>query len=273
MTTVTAARSRSSARPGAARPPARPPAPPWPRRRLALSAHTPREVARPAGHADPVRARHRARAARRPCSGRGGVDYGPFVIVGTVGLLIPLTCVFAGIGVIVDRTSGARRELLAAPDPARPDRASATWPSPSAISLLQVGALIAAGWPAAATSTPPRPASPGSPAPCSRSPSCMYAVAEILANRIPTQEEYVGLRPRRSRSCPGSSPGRCSRSPRCPTLPASLAKALPLTHVLALMRYGVLDDSAGLHDIWGMNNPTAIGRAQPRGRESGLSRS
>src|SRR5204862_18322 len=29
----------------------------------------------------------------------------------------PLTCAFAGIGVIVDRTSGARRELLAAPVP------------------------------------------------------------------------------------------------------------------------------------------------------------
>ena len=32
-----------------------------------------------------------------------------------MGLLIPLNTMFAGIGVIVDRESGAQRELLAAP--------------------------------------------------------------------------------------------------------------------------------------------------------------
>src|SRR5436305_1047491 len=39
---------------------------------------------------------------------------------------------------------------------------------------------------------------------------------------------------------------------------AAIAKAMPLTHALALMRYGFLDHSAqGLHDIWGMSNVTA----------------
>ena len=34
---------------------------------------------------------------------------------------------------------------------------------------------------------------------------------------------------------------------------------LPLTHALALMRYGLLDHNArGLHDIWGMSNATAM---------------
>ena len=37
--------------------------------------------------------------------------------VGTIGLLVPLSCMFAGIGVIVDRESGAQRDLLAAPVP------------------------------------------------------------------------------------------------------------------------------------------------------------
>ena len=36
-----------------------------------------------------------------------------------------------------------------------------------------------------------------------------------------------------------------------------VARALPVTHVLALLRYGVLDRTgAGLHDIWGMTSTT-----------------
>jgi hypothetical protein len=36
-------------------------------------------------------------------------------------------------------------------------------------------------------------------------------------------------------------------------------KVLPLTHALALMRYGLLGDGgAGLHDIWGMGDTTAM---------------
>jgi len=52
-----------------------------------------------------------------PTAGHGGIDYRTFVIIGTVGLLIPLNTMFAGLGVIVDRESGAQRELLAAPIP------------------------------------------------------------------------------------------------------------------------------------------------------------
>ena len=38
---------------------------------------------------------------------------------------------------------------------------------------------------------------------------------------------------------------------------AWVARALPTTHVLALLRYGVLDHTgAGLHDIWGMTSTT-----------------
>src|SRR5438034_11699718 len=46
-----------------------------------------------------------------------GASYESFVAVGTVGLLIPLNTMFAGLGVIVDREQGAQRELLAAPVP------------------------------------------------------------------------------------------------------------------------------------------------------------
>jgi ABC-type polysaccharide/polyol phosphate export permease len=37
----------------------------------------------------------------------------------------------------------------------------------------------------------------------------------------------------------------------------AIAKVLPLTHALALLRYGFVDpDGTGLHDIWGMSNTT-----------------
>jgi len=39
---------------------------------------------------------------------------------------------------------------------------------------------------------------------------------------------------------------------------AAVARALPTTHTLALLRYGVLDHGgAGLHDIWGLGSTTA----------------
>src|SRR5204863_10086181 len=43
-----------------------------------------------------------------------------------------------------------------------------------------------------------------------------------------------------------------------PAVMTGIAKAFPLTHALALMRYGFIDPSGrGLHDIWGMHNVTA----------------
>ena len=75
----------------------------------------------------------------------------------------------------------------------------------------------------------------------------------------PRVEEFIGVRCRRSPSCRSSSPARCSRSTRLPAGLTAFAKVLPLTHALALMRYGLLGGSAsGLHDIWGMGNPTAM---------------
>src|SRR5439155_26217392 len=86
------------------------------RRRFALSARTPREIliplVTPILFADVIAP---ALAASMPKS--AGVDYTSFVAVGTIGLLVPLSCMLGGIGMIVDRESGARRDLLAAPVP------------------------------------------------------------------------------------------------------------------------------------------------------------
>ncbi len=37
-----------------------------------------------------------------------------------------------------------------------------------------------------------------------------------------------------------------------------IARVLPLTHALALVRYGLLDDTSGLHHIWRMHSTTAM---------------
>src|SRR3954453_11999118 len=83
-------------------------------RRLALTARTPRQIVVPL--LTPVMfALVIAPALKEALGGLGGhIDYTAFVAVGTVGLLVPLTAMFAGLSVIVDRTVGAERELLAA---------------------------------------------------------------------------------------------------------------------------------------------------------------
>ncbi len=85
----------------------------------------------------------------------------------------------------------------------------------------------------------------------------MYAVAEIMANRIPTQEECVGLTPVVA-ILPWFLAGSLFPITALPGWLASIARILPTTHTLALLRYGVLGHGgAGLHDIWGMTNTNA----------------
>jgi ABC-type polysaccharide/polyol phosphate export permease len=84
----------------------------------------------------------------------------------------------------------------------------------------------------------------------------MYSVAETLANRIPTQEEYVGLTPVVA-ILPWFLAGSLFPVTALPVGLAGIARALPTTHVLALLRYGILDrNGRGLHDIWGFTNTT-----------------
>src|SRR5213594_3542340 len=68
--------------------------------------------------------------------------YEAFVATGTIGLLIPLNTMFSGLSVIVDRESGAQRELLAAPVP-RPLLMLGNLAVALAVTALQVTVLIA----------------------------------------------------------------------------------------------------------------------------------
>ena len=225
-------------------------------RRLALSAHTPREVLAPL--ATPILFAlviAPALAKMIPSAGHGGVDYRTFVIVGTVGLLIPLTCAFAGIGVIVDRISGARRELLAAPVP-RAVIVAGNLTVAVLTSALQVAVLMLAGWARGTSFDVTATGIVWFAVAVLTFTVFMYSVAEILANRIHTQEEYVGLTPVVA-ILPWFLAGSLFPVTALPVGLAGIARALPTTHVLALLRYGILDHrGGGLHDIWGFANTT-----------------
>jgi len=226
-------------------------------RRLALSSHTPREVLAPL--ATPILfALVIAPALSKmiPSVANGGVDYRTFVIVGTVGLLIPLTCAFAGIGVIVDRTSGARRELLSAPVP-RGLIVAGNLTVALMTSALQITVLLLASWARGSSFNVTGSGVGWFVAGAFVFTVFMYSVAEILANRIPTQEEYVGLTPVVA-IVPWFIAGSLFRITALPVGLAGVARALPTTHVLALLRYGILDRNGdGLHDIWGFTSTTA----------------
>src|SRR5437016_8539477 len=84
------------------------------RRRFQLTAATPRELVVP--HLTPVLFALVIAPALKEAL-HTSTTYESFVATGTIGLLIPLNTMFAGLSVIVDRETGAQRELLAAPIP------------------------------------------------------------------------------------------------------------------------------------------------------------
>src|SRR3954463_12932029 len=112
-------------------------------RRAALTARNPRQIAVPL--LTPILFALVIAPALK--SALGGlhthIDYTAFVAVGTIGLLVPLATTFAGLSVLVDRDSGAQRELLAAPIP-RPLLVLGNLVPVLALCALQVIVVIAA---------------------------------------------------------------------------------------------------------------------------------
>jgi ABC-2 type transport system permease protein len=184
--------------------------------------------------------------------------YESFVATGTIGLLIPLNTMFSGLSVIVDRESGAQRELLAAPVP-RSLLVLANLLVAFAVTALQVAVLIAfavargihfhvtAGgvlWFAGAGTL---------------FAIGMYGVAETLAARVPRAEEYIARVPAIA-IVPWFLAGSLFPIKALPVVLTWIARFLPLTHALALVRYGLLDDASGLHAIWSVGSaPAAAG--------------
>lgn len=226
------------------------------RRRAALSARTPREIVVPL--LTPILfALVIAPALATMVHPTNGLDYKTYVAVGTVGLLVPLSCMFAGIGVIVDRDSGARRELLSAPVP-RSLMVGGNFVVALAVSTLQLAALMVAAIARGATFDTSTTGVLWFIAAAYLFAVASYGIAEVMANRIPKQEEYIGATPAVA-ILPWFLAGSLFPIHALPGWLAAVAKILPLTHALAIMRYGLLDRHAtGLHDIWGMSSATGM---------------
>jgi ABC-2 type transport system permease protein len=223
------------------------------RRRFQLTARTPRELLVPL--LTPIMFALVIAPALKTAL-HTDATYESFVAIGTVGLLIPLNTMFSGLSVIVDRVSGAQRELLTAPIP-RGLLVLGNLAVAVAITALQVGVLIAA----AVARGIHFHATAGGIAWFVGAAALftvgMYGLAEILANRVPRQEEYIARVPAIA-ILPWFLAGALFPITALPAFLTWVAKFLPLTHGLALMRYGLSGDGSGLQAIWGMSDPRAM---------------
>ncbi len=224
------------------------------RRRAALTAHNPRQIAVPL--LTPILfAVVIAPALNTALGGLSShIDYTAFVAVGTVGLLVPLAATFAGLSVIVDRDSGAQRELLSAPIP-RPLLVLGNLLVVLSLCAFQVAVLIGVAALRGANFSISASGIAWFIAAAVLFTVLMYGIAEALAARIGQQEEYIGATPVIA-ILPWFFAGALFPIGSLPGALTVFAKFLPLTHVMALMRYGLVDRrGTGLHDIWGMSNP------------------
>jgi ABC-2 type transport system permease protein len=185
-----------------------------------------------------------------------GTSYEAFVATGTVGLLIPLNTIFAGLGVIVDRENGAQRELLAAPI-RRGLLVLGNLAVAFAITALQVAVLIAVAIARGIHFNATATGIVWFVAAASLFTIGMYGVAETLASRVPKTEEYIARVPAIA-IVPWFLAGSLFPISALPGFLSWFAKFLPLTHGLALVRYGLLGDSTGLHNIWKLHATTAM---------------
>jgi ABC-2 type transport system permease protein len=226
------------------------------RRRAALTASNPRQILVPLlGPA--ILALVVAPALKVATGGlHSHIDYLAFVGVGTVGLVVPLSSIFAGLSVIVDRHSGAQRELLAAPVP-RSFLVLGNMAVALGLAALQVVVLIGLSALRGASFHVTATGIAWFVGAAVLFTVFMYGLAETLAARVSKQEEYIGATPAVA-ILPFFLAGALYPIHAMPAALAAIAKALPLTHALALMRYALVDHSGkGLHDIWGMSNVTA----------------
>src|SRR5689334_7178864 len=164
------------------------------RRRAALTAHNPRQIAVPL--LTPILfALVIAPALKTALGGlHSPIDYKAFVSIGSIGLLIPLSCIFAGLSVLVDRHAGAQRELLAAPVP-RAYLVIGNLLVALGLAALQVTVVIGV---AAASGAGFHVTAAGAGwflAAGLLFTVFMYGAAELLAGRSPSQEEYVSATP------------------------------------------------------------------------------
>jgi ABC-type multidrug transport system permease subunit len=225
------------------------------KRRASLTSKTPRQIAVPL--LGPALLALVVAPALAVATGglHAHIDYTSFVGVGAVGLVIPLSCIFAGLSVLVDRHSGAQRELLAAPVP-RAYLVLGNLIVAIGLATLQVAVLIGLSAIRGGTFHITATGLAWFVGAGLLFTVFMYSLAETLASRVTKQEDYVGATPAVA-ILPFFFAGALFPIGAMPGVLTAVAKAFPLTHALALMRYGFIDPSGnGLHDIWGMHSVT-----------------
>ena len=224
-------------------------------RRAALTSRTPRQIAVPL--LGPLLLALIAAPALKQATGglRSHIDYAAFIDIGTIGLLVPLSCIFAGLSVIIDREQGAQRELLSAPVP-RAYLVLGNLAVALGLAALQVVVLLALAALRGAHFTITASGLAWFVAATLLFSVFIYGVAETLASRVHKQEDYIAAIPAVA-ILPFFFAGALFPIGAMPAALATIAKFMPLTHALALMRYAFVDPrGTGLHAIWGMSNVT-----------------
>src|SRR5262245_15596911 len=219
------------------------------RRRFALTARTPRELVVPL--LTPVLFALIIAPALKEALHTSSL-YESFVATGTIGLLIPLNTMFAGLGAVVDRDAGAQRELLTAPI-SRTLLPLGNLIVAFGVTALQVAVLLGAAqlrgidfhvdgarvlWFVGGAAL---------------FAIGMYGIAETLAAHVPRPEEYIARVPAIA-IVPWFLAGSLFPSSALPIGLEWIPRFLPLTHALALVRYGLLDDPSGLEHIRRMSS-------------------
>jgi ABC-2 type transport system permease protein len=222
-------------------------------RRLALSVRSPRSLLVPILTPALFALVIAPALANTLAPGAARTSYMTFVALATLGLLIPLNCLFCGLGVLVDRQEWALRELLVAPI-RRSSIVVGNLLAALAITSLQVVALIGisalrgaqyvtsgrVGWFVGAAVL---------------FAVATYALAEVLATRLTSAEEYVAALPAVA-IVPFFFAGTLYPITALPSWLEQIAKIFPLTHALALFRYGMTahGGTVALHNIWGLHS-------------------
>ena len=181
------------------------------------------------------------------------IDYYTFVAVAQVALIIPFTSMFSGVVDIVDKEFGILREMLAAPIP----RASIPIGNALAvlsIALVQVALIIGLAVLRGAEFETSLAGVLWFLGASSFLSLITYGIAETLALIVGRTEAYGPLIP-----AVGVTPwflaGALFPISVLPAGVEHLVRALPWTHALALMRYGLMEGTdSGLTNIWHMDS-------------------
>lgn len=227
------------------------------KRRLALTVRSPRSLVLPLVAPSLFALVIASALAHTIHAGSGRTGYMTFVALSTAGLLIPMNCLFSGLGVIVDRQQGAMRELLVAPI----RRSSIVFGNllvALALTVFQVAVLIGLSAARGASYTTGL-RTLWFVAAAVVFVVLMYGLAEILTVRLPSPVEYIGAVPALA-IVPYFFAGSLFPITALPNCLAAVAKVLPLTHALALFRYGLTGPSGvtALHNIWGLHDAATM---------------